>query len=152
MHPEVAYRRTLAPLAHPEMMYGATTINPARFAVPPLEVIGDKLNWIAPKFPNVILHPTLENEFPSTPTYPTAVTVRPMLVRPTGPVDLGPPDGSVLFPYARDTTRASTQPPYLMPSGQEQTDNKPDFYNEKVLMEGEELRYFFLLNLSGIYK
>ena len=136
LHPEIQHRRT--------MYQQAPGYNPAREAVPSVDVIGNKMNWLGPKFPEAFDR-TDHYYFRTSPTYPTAVTVRSLLIRPTTtPGDdyfkRVPPE-SVSFPYQSESKKpVATQPPPMGPSGREQGDQKPDFYNEKVLMEGEELR------------
>ncbi|KAJ8731247.1 hypothetical protein PYW07_004411 [Mythimna separata] len=139
-HPEVQYRRMMAPGPESEQKT-LSPLNPARLAVPDPANLESRVNWLAPKQPAIYVQSKLPEFFVRSPTYPRPITVAPSIIRP-GKQE---PDGrrypgSINFPYAFSPLKpADTPPPPTRPGQNEMDLRQPDFYNEKILAEGNEI-------------
>lgn len=142
MHPEVEYRRMMAPgpgSKHITM----SPLNPARLAVPDPAMLESAVNWLGPKKPGIFVYSKTPEFFIKSPTYPPPVTVASATVRPKGGYE---PEGrrhlgSVAFPYPFTPQKPTHTPPSPTGiAGQVEMEKQPDFYNEKTLVEGNEFR------------
>ncbi|KAJ8722195.1 hypothetical protein PYW08_004597 [Mythimna loreyi] len=140
MHPETQYRRMMAP-GPGSVHITLSPLNPARLAVPDPSNLESAIDWLGPKQPGIFVQSKLPEFFVHSPTYPKPVTVAPATLRP-GPLT---PDGrrqpgSINFPYPYNPQRAVlTPPPPTRLAGLNDLDKPPDFYNEKILAEGNEI-------------
>ncbi|XP_021185527.3 uncharacterized protein LOC110372851 [Helicoverpa armigera] len=138
-NPDAQYRRVMNPMHAVK----PPNVNPARYAVPDAN-IASGYNWVIPKKPMLFPKSGLPDFYILSPTYPSAITVPPRLVRPGNPVtkvdeeEELKAEGPVMFatrtgPPPMAKTSQTSKPAIL-----EKIEKESETFNERFLLEGDE--------------